>query len=147
MPPLFDTLLCFCVHDIGITADTKKAFLQIEIKESDRDALRFLWFDNITKPDPEVIQLRYCRLAFGLRASLSMLGATIKKHLLTFADEYPDVVKVLGHPYADDLSCSTHSIENALKIFHKSRQILSKGGFNLRKFRTNDNVLLQKVTG
>ena len=145
MPPLFDTLLRFRLHGIGITADIEKAFLQIEIKESDRDALRFLWFDDITKPNPKVIQLKYCRLVFGLRPSPSILGATIKKHLLKFADEYPDVVKVLDHLYADDLSCSTNSIENALKIFHKSREILSKGGFNLRKFRTNDKVLLQEI--
>ena len=145
MPPLFDTLIRFRLHGIGITADMEKAFLQIEIKESDRDALRFLWFDDITKPNPKVIQLKYCRLVFGLRPSPSILGATIKKHLLKFADEYPDVVKVLDHLYADDLSCSTNSIENALKIFHKSREILSKGGFNLRKFRTNDKVLLQEI--
>ena len=145
LPLLFDRLLRFCLHDIGITADIKKAFLQIGIKESDRDALRFIWFDDITKPDPKVIQVRYCRLVFGLRASLSMLGANMKKRLLKFADEYPDVVKVLGHPYADDLSCSTNSIENALKIFHKSYEILSKGGFTLRKCRTNDKVVLQEI--
>jgi len=30
------------LHCIAITADIKKAFLQIEIKESERDVLRFL---------------------------------------------------------------------------------------------------------
>ena len=145
MPPLFDTLLRFRLHCIAITADIEKTFLQIEIKESDRNALRFLWFDDIRKPYPKVIQFKYCRLVFGLRPSPSILGATIKKHILKFADDCPEVVKILTRLYADDLSCSTNSIETALEIFHKSRDILSQGGFNLRKFRTNDKALLQLI--
>ena len=84
---------------------------------------------------------------FGLRPSPSILGATIKKHLLNFADHCPEVVKILTRLYADDLSCSTNSIETALEIFHKSRDILSQGGFHLRKFRTNDKTLLRKIEG
>ena len=145
MPPLFDTLLRFCLHCIAITADIEKAFLQIEIKESDRDALRFLWFDDSSKPHPKVIQFKYCRLVFGLRPSTSILGATIKKQLLKFADDCLEVHKKLTRFYADDLSCSTNSIKTALEIFHKSRDILSQGGFNLRKFRANDKALLQEI--
>ena len=145
MPPLFDTLLRFRLHCIAITTDIEKAFLQIEIKESDRDPLRFLWFDDTSKPHPKVIQFKYCRLVFGLRPSPSILGATIKKHLLKFADDCQEVVKRLTRLYADDLSCSMNSIETALEIFHKSRDILSQGGFNLRKLRTNDKALLQEI--
>ncbi|XP_065062963.1 uncharacterized protein LOC135689604 [Rhopilema esculentum] len=145
MPPLFDTLLRFRSHAIAIIADIEKAFLQIEIDEKDRDALRFLWYDDISKPNPTVIQYKYCRLVFGLRPSPSILGATIKKHIAQYANRFPRVVKVLDRLYADDLSCSTNSIDEALEIFHKSREILSEGGFNLRKFKTNDTALLHEI--
>ncbi|XP_065064703.1 uncharacterized protein LOC135690935 [Rhopilema esculentum] len=145
MPPLFDTLLRFRSHAIAITADIEKAFLQIEIDDKDRDALRFLWYDDISKPNPTVIQYKYCRLVFGLRPSPSILGATIKKHIAQYANRFPRVVKVLDRLYADDLSCSTNSIDEALEIFHKSREILSEGGFNLRKFKTNDTALLHEI--
>ncbi|XP_065065426.1 uncharacterized protein LOC135691495, partial [Rhopilema esculentum] len=145
MPPLFDTLLRFRSHAIAITADIEKAFLQIEIDEKDRDTLRFLWYDDISKPNPTVIQYKYCRLVFGLRPSPSILGATIKKHIAQYANRFPRVVKVLDRLYADDLSCSTNSIDEALEIFHKSREILSEGGFNLRKFKTNDTALLHEI--
>ena len=103
MRPLFDTLLRFRLHCIAITADIEKALLPIEIKESDKDALRFLWFDDISKPHPKVIQFKYCRLVFGLRPSTSILGATIKKQLLKFADDCPEVHKKLTRLYAYDL--------------------------------------------
>ena len=47
MPPLFNMPLYFRLQGIGITVDIEKTFLQTKIKESDRDALRFLWFDGL----------------------------------------------------------------------------------------------------
>eukprot|EP00794_Sanderia_malayensis_P006304 gene6304-biopygen5218 len=46
MPLLFDTLIRFRMKPIAMTADIEKAFLQIQIHESDKDKLRFLWFDD-----------------------------------------------------------------------------------------------------
>ena len=59
MPLLFDTQIRFRSQAIGITADIEKTFLQVEIDESDRDVLRFLWYDDVTKPKPSVVQYRY----------------------------------------------------------------------------------------
>ena len=145
MPSLFDTLLRFRVHSVAMTADIEKAFLQIEIKPSDRDSLRFLWFDDIHKDNPSIVQLRWGRLAFGLRPSPSILGATIRQHVSSFQDESPEAVKVLSRLYADDMSCSVKSAEEALEICQKSKEILLKGGFNLRKWKTNNKELSQKV--
>ena len=39
---LFDVLLCFRAHDIALTADIEKAYLQISVTEGERDYLRFL---------------------------------------------------------------------------------------------------------
>ena len=135
---LFDTVICFRAHAIALTADIEKAFLQIEIKESDCDSLRFLWFENITDTNPSVVEYRWCRLAFGLKPSPSILGATIRQHVSLFRDDYPEVVKILNHLYADDLSCGVDSREEAFHLYKTSKEILAKGGFNLRKWKTND---------
>ncbi|GBL93299.1 hypothetical protein AVEN_43462-1 [Araneus ventricosus] len=39
-------LLRFRENAIGVTSDIKRAFLQIELREPDRDFLRFLWWEN-----------------------------------------------------------------------------------------------------
>ena len=81
VPSLFDLIIEFRRRAIALTADIEKAFLQISIQESDRDYLRFYWFDDITSDNPTIVQYRYCRLPFGLTSSPAILGATLHTHL------------------------------------------------------------------
>ena len=96
MPSLFYTLLHFRCHPVAMTADIEKAFLQIEINPADRDSLRFLWYDDVHKDNLSVIEFRWCRLAFGLKPSPSILGATIRKHISLFQEEHPETVEALS---------------------------------------------------
>ena len=113
-----------------------------ETLELGENLLRFLWYDDVQKENPLVIQLCWMRLAFGLKPSPSILGATIKQHVSLFQEESPEVVKILSRLYADDMSCSVKSNAEALEIYQTSKDILLKGGFNLRKWKTNDKELL-----
>ena len=56
----------FRSYPIGITADIEKAFHQILIENNDRDMLRSLWLDDISRNRPGVLQYQFCRLVFGL---------------------------------------------------------------------------------
>ena len=80
IPKLFDVLIRFRSSRIALTADIEKAFLMIGISESDRDKLRFLWFNEPHREDSEVMQLRFTRLVFDLRPSPAILGAVITHH-------------------------------------------------------------------
>lgn len=40
---LIKILMRFRMHPVGVIADREKAFLQVAIREDDRDASRFLW--------------------------------------------------------------------------------------------------------
>lgn len=42
----------------------EKAFLMISVAENDRDALPLLWFDDPMHEDPQLIALRFARVAF-----------------------------------------------------------------------------------
>lgn len=44
---ILDIILRFRLHELALSGDIEKAFLQIQIEEEDRIFLRFLWFDNI----------------------------------------------------------------------------------------------------
>lgn len=44
---LVKILIRFRLHPIAVTADIEKAFLQISVRPEDRDALRFLWFEDV----------------------------------------------------------------------------------------------------
>ena len=145
MPLLFDTLLRFRVHKIAITADIEAAFLQIGVKESDRDVLRFLWFDDVTQEKPSIVQYRYCRLVFGLTCSPAILGETIRFHIAQYSSRNPEVVKILNRLYADDLSCGCETVDEALDIYRKAKGIMQEGGFNLRKWNSNSKDFLGQI--
>ena len=44
---IMDIMLRFRNHKIALTGDIEKAFLMVHINETDRDALRFLWIDDL----------------------------------------------------------------------------------------------------
>ena len=51
-PGIADILMRFRAHKVGLVADIEKAFLNIAVDEQQRDLMRFLWVDDITKDDP-----------------------------------------------------------------------------------------------
>ena len=67
---------------ILITSDIEKAFLQVSVDISDRDALRFLWLKDHTKPieRDNLLVLRFCRVPFGLKPSPFLLQGVIQLH-------------------------------------------------------------------
>ena len=145
LTPLFDVLLRFRAHDIALTADIEKAYLQISVTEGERDYLRFLWFDNIYKENPDIMKYQFCRVIFGATCSQFLLNATIKKHMSKFIDiDREFVEKVLRHFYVDDLNCGVNSIEDGVKFYEKLKSVLLEANFNLRKWRTN-SVELRKM--
>ena len=68
-------------HLIVVMADVKKAFLQIELENEDRELVRCLWVEDPHSEKPKVVHYRYKRVIFGLRPSPYLLGATFHLHL------------------------------------------------------------------
>ena len=136
-PLIFHILLRFRLFYVGLVADIEKAFHQISIEKSDRDMLRFLWFeDNEFKTD--IVHYRFCRLPFGLRSSPAILNSVIQKHLSQYSGSYAHVAKLLAHSfYVDDFIGGAASVQEGEEIYEASRRIMSEGGFNLRKWHTN----------
>ena len=64
-----------------ISSDIEKAFLQISIKDEDRDAIRFLWYDDPYKEDGKLVTYRFTRVAFGIISSPAQLNTVVKFHL------------------------------------------------------------------
>ena len=61
----------------------------IGIHESDRDVIRFLWFDDPHCKESEIVFLRFTLLVFGLRSSLAILGAVTVHHIHMNQEKYP----------------------------------------------------------
>lgn len=147
IPSIFNILLRFRLHKIGLIADIEKAFLMIGIHPDDRDALRFLWFKNVEERNPEMVVYRFCRLVFGLRPSPSILGSTIQHHLSLYEHEQPEIVKELQDSlYVDDLTSGADTEKDAFNLYLSAKNIMAKGGFNLRKWSSNSMEVCSMIT-
>ena len=120
----------------------EKAFLTISVHSKDRDALRFLWVDDVEKASPVVKKLRFTRVVFGVSANPFLLNATINHHLQKYRDEHPDLVNTLRKSlYVDDVTYGADGEDEAYKFYVLSKRVFADGGFNLRKFVTNLPIL------
>ena len=73
---ILDILLRFRVHWVAVTADVEKAFLMVSIAKHDRDVLYFVWVDDILAEQPNIIELRFTRVVFGVFSSPFLLNTT-----------------------------------------------------------------------
>ena len=89
---LWDVLVKSRTFPILLTADLKKAFLQVRIALEERDSLCFHWKHPNTC-DIEVY--RFTKALFGLTCSPFLLGGVLHQHLDSWKDRHPEVVEEL----------------------------------------------------
>ena len=145
-PLLFDILLRFRAHNVALISDIQKAFLNITIDPEQRDFLRFFWLKNCNAESPEIITLRFTRLVFGLTCSPYILNATLRHHLNSTMSSDPTFIEnVISSIYVDDFASSYSSEEECFGMYQKLKQCFIAGGFNFRKFASNNSEILRKI--
>ena len=95
---LWDILVRSRFKPILLCGDIEKAFLQIRIRECERNVLRFHWVRNCGLDHVEIN--RFTRLVFGLTQSPFILEATLKAHFHNYLMNYPKVIENIS----DDMS-------------------------------------------
>lgn len=82
---LYGTLLRFCSFNYAVVTDIKQAFLQINLDESHRNYVRFIWFKDANNVNFEqfennpLVEYRLCRVLFDVNSSPFLLSATDHK--------------------------------------------------------------------
>lgn len=131
----------FRLKAVGVVADIEKAFLQLELRESDRDSLRFFW-----KEAEKLVEYRHRRVVFGVKPSPFMLMGALY-HLLENSTADEELRKQLKNSlYMDNLVSCVGSRSEAKQLQQKATQLMSEGKFNLRGWEfgpdpNNDNSL------
>lgn len=138
---IFDILLRFRLNKIGILADIKQAFLNINIHPDHRDFLRFLWRDP-SSSNKEIVVYRFLRVVFGLTSSPFLLNGTIRQHMSKYIDtEKQFVNQFLSDLYVDDITTGSDTIEDGKIFYEKASSSMSGAGLQLRKWTSNDTEL------
>ena len=143
---IFDILLRFRLHKVALIGDLEKAFLMIAIEEGDRDALRFLWVEDVSKDPPVIRAYRFTRVVFAVSSSPFLLNGTVRYHLEQHLERNEGLVrKLIRSAYVDDIISGAETEENAFKMYCEAKRLFREGGFNLQKFRTNSSSLQARL--
>lgn len=132
-------LLKFREGKFAVTADIEKAFLQISIRQEDRDSVRFFWWD---KEDREkVIVFRHQRVVFGLRCSPFILAAVLDYHINeTMRNPHYNnaiMLKLKQSMYVDNVVTSVGSESELKQFIREASDAMKLGKFNLRGWQSN----------
>ena len=123
-----------------MAGDLHKAFLQVRIRETERDALWFHWI--VDKHYRKVETLRFTRVLFGLAPSPFLLGGVIQQHLETWKSRLPESIsEVLKSLYVDDLITGTPTIPVAKQLTWEATEIFVDAKFEMHKWHSNEPEL------
>ena len=80
---------------------------------------------------------------FGLTCSPFLLNATIRAHVEKHLGENKEklILQFIRDLYVDDTATSSNDLTKATEFYQLTKNILAIGGFNLRKWETNNLVL------
>jgi hypothetical protein len=141
---LWDILVRQHVYPVAVTGDIRQAFLQIRVRETERDALRFHWRLG---EEAEIETYRFTQVLFCLAPSPFFLNSVLEAHLDTWERRCPEVVAELRKSlYVDDLLSGEQTTEQAQHTKEMASEILQDATFQLHKWNSNVPELEDKTT-
>lgn len=127
---------------VALAGDLKQAFLQVRIREEDRDVMRFHWLKDLDTKHVET--LRFTQALFGLSTLPFLLGGVIDQHLKNLQNVYPrEVEEIQRSLYVDDLISGDKTVAGAQHLKQASQSIFRAGKFELHKWHSNVPALEQ----
>ena len=141
---LIGTIFRFREGPIALTTDIESMFLQVQVSEQDRSCLRFLWRPRTNEP-AQIYE--YQRHVFGAKSSPTCANYALKRVGLDNERENPIAAKAIQNNfYMDDFIKSVETPEEAIKVFNQLQPLLSKHGFELKKWISNNDAVAEAIT-
>ncbi|XP_064653104.1 uncharacterized protein LOC135503459 [Lineus longissimus] len=125
--------------------DVKKMFLQIKIREEDREwEHRYLWRDGNSDRPPEIYRMN--RVTFGVNASPFLAIATVKHHTRRLEKVYPQAAReIQDNMNVDDCLSGAAGAPQALDLKTDLKDLMRDGGFDLTKWASNYKEVTEQI--
>ena len=131
-------LLRFRENPVAITADIEAMFMQVGIIETDQPSRRFLW-----PTERSIKQFQYTRLIFGARCLPTTAIFVLQRTASDSSANQAVKDLVYNSFHMDDFVNSFKTIQKAKENTALLKKTLSRGGFNLTKFVSNEQSAIQ----
>jgi len=136
-------LLSFRMNPIALTGDIKQMYRCIGLNPNDTRYTHLLWR---TACNQAITEWELTTLPFGLTCSPFLAQRTLKQLIADEGESYPVASKALtSNMYIDDMVCAVATESEAIHLYHEVTDLLSKGGFSLRKYASNSPKVLSHI--
>ena len=96
-------------------------------------------------PDPEIKVYHLNRVVFGVNCSPFLLNGVLRYHINTYREKDPKFSGSLSRSfYVDDLVLGCKDVYEGKVLYEKCKDRMKEGGFNLRKWKTNDQSFVDE---
>lgn len=142
---LVGLLYRFREESCALTCDIEKMFFQVSVDPSDRDLLRFLWWENGCL-HAQPVEYRMTVHLFGASSSPSVANYALKAAASAVKTLDPEAARFIESCfYVDDGLISLPSARSLLSLAQRSRDHLAEYGFNLHKFVSNEQEVIASL--
>ncbi|XP_062715193.1 uncharacterized protein LOC134291452 [Aedes albopictus] len=143
---LVGILYQFREHRIGVCADIREMFHQVDTNPEDQQCQRFLWRDRDEHGDPSIYVMQV--MTFGASCSPATPQFVKNKNAERFEEGYPTAVAVIKkRHYVDDMVFSVETEQEAVELAESVRFIHMEGGFVNRNWVSNSPLVLSTMNG
>ncbi|XP_031358231.1 uncharacterized protein LOC116181921 [Photinus pyralis] len=140
---LFSIILRFRTYSVVLTADIEKMYRQILVAEADRKFQKIYWRDDHNAP---IKAFKLNTVTYGTSSAPYLATKCLTELGKQAREQYPrEAATICEDFYVDDLITGANSTEEANQLHVNIAHILQQGGFQLRKWRTNNEVLRQLI--
>ena len=134
------------LHKVVLLADIEKAFLMVSIAEQDFDVLWFLWVKDIREAKPEILELRFTHVVFGVSSSPFLLNATIYVPSSgELGSELRCDCQAFEGFYDDHLITGAQDEAEAFHLYKTPKEIIKAGEINPRKFVSSSHLVQARI--
>ena len=142
---LLSILLRFRKYAFVVSADIAKMYRCVYIQPSQRNTQCILWRDSSQLP-LDTYQLN--TVTYGTASAPYLATRCLQQLSIDTSSLDPCVSNIIGHDfYVDDLLTGFNHPEDVHPIVARLVSVLSSAGFNLRKWRCNNAVILKQLAG
>jgi len=140
---LFSILLRFRQHNVVLVGDLAKMYRQVLIDQDERNLQRIIWRDS---PQGEVKHFQLNTVTYGTASASFLATRCLLQISSDVAETLPVESQIIANDfYVDDLLTGAPDVESLIQIQLSICKILSSYGFELRKFQSNSQVLLNSI--
>lgn len=136
-------LMRFRMHPIALKADITKMYRQFRVAEENWDYQKILWREAPSDPIQEYWLLT---VTYGTGAASFLAIRSLRQLAVDEANNDPTASKILHDDmYVDDLLSGGSTTEETINLQRQISQLVAKGGMEIRKWMTNDPIVLQAI--